>query len=88
MAERRYAQFFEVVICEFGEQIVFDIILSERLRVLAEAKSFEPLRDIVSHGASLRQAGFAEAVKQDVEMALVAERHSRREIGDRHAGRE
>ena len=48
---------------KIGKNSEFNFVLSERLRVLPEAKSFEPLRDVVRHGALLRQAGFAEAVE-------------------------
>ncbi len=47
-----------------GQNVEINTVVCERLRVLAKAKSFEPLRDVVSHGASLRQAGFAEAVEE------------------------
>ena len=62
MAKRSDAEFLEIVICEFREKVELNFILSERLCILTETKSFEPLRDVVSHGALLRQAGFAEAV--------------------------
>ncbi len=49
-------------------------VVSERLRVLAKTKSFEPLRYVVRHAASLREAGFAEAVEERL-------RHSRMQCG-------
>ncbi len=44
-----------------GQCVKIDTVFRKRLRVLSKAKSFEPLRDVVSQGASLWQAGFAEA---------------------------
>ena len=41
----------------------FNFVAGERLRVLTEAKSFEPLRDVVGHSASLQETGFAQALK-------------------------
>jgi hypothetical protein len=40
----------------------FNGVGGERLSVLAKAKSFEPLRDIVRHGGLLRQASFAQII--------------------------
>jgi hypothetical protein len=48
----------------------FNGVAEERPGELAEAKSFEPLRDVVRHGTSLRQAGFAEAVQQVLKVFL------------------
>ncbi len=41
---------------------------------LAEAKSIEPLRDVVRHGASLREARFEEAVYVDFEIFCTVDR--------------
>ncbi len=49
----------------------FNGVAEERPRVLTKTKSFEPLRDIVHHGASLRQAGFAEAVNDMLEIGRI-----------------
>ena len=49
-------------------------VLSKRLRVLTEAKSFEPLRNVVRHGDLLRQAGFAEAIQQVLHIIVMCYR--------------
>ena len=43
------SQFLEVAIVEVLEDIETDFVFSERLGVLDEAKSFEPLRDTFGH---------------------------------------
>ena len=48
---------------QIGKNSEINVVLRERLRVLTETKSFEPLRDVVRHGVSLREAGLAEAVE-------------------------
>ncbi len=60
----RKSKFLEIVLGQTGKVLEVDVVISERLRVLTEAKSFEPLRDVVRHRASLRQAGFAETVQE------------------------
>jgi hypothetical protein len=37
-----------------GYSAILPVSIRERLRVLTEAKSFEPFRNFVRHGASLR----------------------------------
>jgi hypothetical protein len=46
-----------------GQSFEIDSIFRQRPRILTESKSFEPLRNIDCHGASLRPAGFREVVK-------------------------
>ncbi len=71
---QRNVDLFEVNLRECGQNLPIDVILNECLRVLAEAKSFEPLRDVVRHVASLRQAGFAEALDVNLKKRFVGER--------------
>ena len=52
----------------------FNGVAEERPGELAEAKSFEPLRDVVRHGTLLRQAGFAEALNINFEIAHISYR--------------
>ncbi len=51
-----------------GQYVEIDTVLRKRLRVLAKSKPFEPSRDVVRHGALLRQTGFAEAVEESFQM--------------------
>jgi hypothetical protein len=44
--------------------VQINVVISKRLRILTEAKFFEPLLDVTTHGASLRQTGFAQTVEQ------------------------
>ncbi|HEY6602038.1 MAG TPA: hypothetical protein VI009_09505 [Xanthobacteraceae bacterium] len=39
-------KFFEIIVSQARQNFEVDIILREHLRVLAEAKSFEPLGDV------------------------------------------
>ncbi len=71
MAERQ-PKHLKLGVGQIGKYSEINVVLSERLHVLPEAKSFEPLRDVVRHGASLRQAGFAEAVLNGVHVVAIA----------------
>lgn len=52
MARRGDAHVFQHVMIEIAEKLPIDFVLGERLRVLAETESSEPLTD-VGHGATL-----------------------------------
>ena len=43
---QRYAKPLEVSVSEVRQSLQFDVVVSERLCVLADAKFFEPLRDV------------------------------------------
>ena len=60
MAQRK-AELYEVTFGKAGQNFEVDVVLGERPRILTQTKSLKPSRDVVRHGASLRQAGFAEA---------------------------
>ncbi len=88
MTKRPDTEFLEVVICKSGKKVELNLVLNERLRILTEAKSFEPLRNVVRHGASLREAGFAEAVQEMLCIRFVAERQGMARCLRREPGRE
>jgi hypothetical protein len=43
-------KFFEIIVSQARQNFEVDIVLREHLRVLAEAKSFEPLGDVTQAG--------------------------------------
>ncbi|HEY6832565.1 MAG TPA: hypothetical protein VI251_08740 [Pseudolabrys sp.] len=43
-------KFFEIIVSQARQNFEVDIVLREHLRVLAEAKSFEPLGDVTQGG--------------------------------------
>jgi hypothetical protein len=44
-------KFFEIVVRQAGQNFEVNIVLREHLRVLAKAKSLEPLGDVAHGGA-------------------------------------
>ncbi len=85
MAERQPKP-LKLGVGQIGKNSEINVVLSERLRVLAETKSFEPLRDVVRHGASLRQAGFAEAVNQLFDLVADVDSQLVLKLPERHVG--
>ena len=49
MADRQ-AEVLEIVLGQVGQHLETDVVLGKRVGVSAEAKSFEPLREIIRHG--------------------------------------
>jgi len=43
-------KFFEIIVSQARQNFEVDIVLREHLRVLAKAKSFEPLGDVTQGG--------------------------------------
>jgi len=43
-------EFFEIIVSQARQNFEVDIVLREHLRILAEAKSFEPLGDVTQGG--------------------------------------
>ena len=76
-----------MILGQLWENIEINPVVRERLRILAEANSVEPLRDVVGHGALLRQAGFAEAVEEPGFILRVSIGKNALRIRDTIAGR-
>ena len=45
------AEFFEVLVCQVGQNGSIDIVLGKALRVLPETELFEPVRNLLHHGS-------------------------------------
>ena len=80
------AKLLEIIVGKTGKDIEIDSVVRERLRVLAEAKSFKPLRDVSRHGASLREAGFAEAVEDNFFQCITIDWVALHHIRDAYVG--
>ncbi len=49
--------FLQISVGEIGQDLLIDCVVGERGRVLAKAKFFQPLRDVIGHWSGLNFPG-------------------------------